>query len=358
MARSDDAWLTRERVLVLVLVAATVIALYVCSLLARPFLPALTWALALAVVTHPLYDWLAQRITSENLAAIVAVFLVTALIVAPAVLVTDQVVGQAASVIQNVQEGTVQEKWNQALSSNPWLARVAGWLTDHVDFEGEFERASSSIASRAGGLVRRSFNVAIQIAILPFVLFFFFRDRSRFLRALRSLVPLSNREASEVFQRVNDTIHAMIFGNIVVAIIQGSLGGLMFWWLGLPAPILWSVVMSIVSMIPNLGAFVVWAPAAAFLAISGSWTKAIILVAWGGLMVGLIDNLLYPFLVGNRLRLHTLLVFFAILGGVYVFGASGLILGPVTLAVTLALVDIWRRRTAEGRAAEDIPVTR
>ena len=181
--------------------SATVIALYVCALLVRPFLPAVTWALALAVVTHRLYDWLSTRIDSENLTAGVAVFLVTVLIVAPAVWVTDQIVDQATQVIKEVQAGTVQEKWNRVLESTPWLARITGWLTEHVDFQGEMERASSSIASSAGGFVRRSFDVAIQVVILPFVLFFFFRDRSRFMRALRSLAAI-------VRQQRFDLLHA------------------------------------------------------------------------------------------------------------------------------------------------------
>jgi predicted PurR-regulated permease PerM len=126
----------------------------------------------------------------------------------------------------------------------------------------------------------------------------------------------------------------------------------MFWWLGLPTPLVWGMVMALLAVVPILGAFVVWIPAAVFLALEGHWAKALILTGWGGIVIALIDNLLYPVLVGERLRLHTLLVFIAILGGLTLFGASGLILGPVVLAVTLALVDVWRWRTAGGRSVE------
>ena len=353
-----EGWLTRERVLVLALLGATILALYGCFLLLQPFLPSITWALALAVITHPLYGWLSRRTGSANLAAGLAVLLVCAVIVAPAVWVTDRIVEQAANLIDNVQSGEAQQKWDELLNRTPWLASAATWITSHVDFQGELKRASASIASQAGNLLRRSLTVAIQFVLLPFVLFFLFRDKSAFLNAVRSLVPLSNRETTEVFTRISDTIHAQIFGTILVSIIQGTLGGLMFWWLALPAPILWAVVMSFCAMVPTLGTFAVWGPAALFLAISGQWAQALILTAWGGLAVGLIDNLLYPFLVGNRLRLHTLLVFFAIVGGVAAFGGSGLILGPVILSLSVALVDIWRRRTAEGRAAEELPLMR
>ena len=195
--------------------------------------------------------------------------------------------------------------------------------------------------------------MVVELLITLFTLFFFFRDRRAVLRAVRSLVPLSEAETDKVFLRVADTVYATIYGTIVVAVVQGALGGLIFWWLGLPAPLLWGAVMGLLAIVPVLGPFVVWVPAAIFLALEGSWGKALILTAWGVLVIATIDNLLYPALVGKKLRLHTLPVFFAILGGLALFGASGLILGPVTLAVTVALLEVWRRRTAGGRAAEE-----
>jgi predicted PurR-regulated permease PerM len=127
--------------------------------------------------------------------------------------------------------------------------------------------------------------------------------------------------------------------------VQGTLGGIVFWLLGLPAPLLWGFAMFLLSLVPTLGAFVVWVPATAYLALSGSLGKAAILAAWGLGVVATIDNLLYPFLVGTRLRLHTLTAFVAVVGGVFAFGASGLVIGPVVVAVALALAPLWRRRT-------------
>ena len=148
-----------------------------------------------------------------------------------------------------------------------------------------------------------------------------------------------------LFSRVGDIVHATIYGTLAVAAVQGTLGGLMFWWLGLPAPALWGLVMGALAVVPVLGAFVVWIPATLFLALDGSWGKALILASWGGVLVGGIDNVIYPILVGNRLKLHTIPAFMAIVGGLIVFGPSGLILGPVTLTVTVLLLEIWRSRT-------------
>jgi predicted PurR-regulated permease PerM len=127
---------------------------------------------------------------------------------------------------------------------------------------------------------------------------------------------------------------------------------LIFWWLGLPAPVLWGMVMALLATVPNMGAFIVWAPTAAGLALQGDTQSAIILAVWGLTAISLIDNLLYPVMVGSRLRMHSALVFFSVLGGLFVFGVAGLILGPVTFALAQALIEIWRRRTAHGQAAE------
>jgi predicted PurR-regulated permease PerM len=147
-------------------------------------------------------------------------------------------------------------------------------------------------------------------------------------------------------------VRASVFGTLLVATIQGVLGGLMFWWLGLPAPLLWGAVMCLLSVLPLLGASIVWIPAAVLLVMEGSWEKALILTVWGSVVVALIDNLLYPIFVGSKLRLHTLLTFIAIVGGLFAFGASGLVLGPLVLAVALAALEIWHERTAAGQAAD------
>lgn len=350
---AETGWLTRERALGLVLVIATALAFYLCYRLVRPFLPALAWALALAVVAHPLHRWVARRIQQTNIAAGLSVVIVMIILVAPVLFVTERLVREAASGVEMMSAGTATGRWRAAVERNPQLAPILHWVETQIDVQGEAQRAAEALTSRLSSFVTGSIWMMVELLITLFTLFFFFRDRRVILRAMRSLVPLSEAETDDVFGRVADTIYATIYGTLVVAIVQGTLGGLIFWWLGLPAPLLWGVVMALMAMVPVLGPFVVWVPAAVFLALEGSWGKALILTAWGLLVIAVIDNLLYPVLVGKKLRLHTLPVFLAILGGLALFGASGLILGPVTLAVTVALLDVWRRRTSGGRAAED-----
>jgi predicted PurR-regulated permease PerM len=137
-------------------------------------------------------------------------------------------------------------------------------------------------------------------------------------------------------------ISASVNGVIVIALIQGTLGGLMFAVLGVPSPLLWGVIMTVLSMIPMVGSGVVWLPTAVVFLVTGHWAKAAILAAWGVLAIGTVDNFLRPRLVGGRTQMHPLLIFFAVLGGLQVFGIVGLLLGPVVVAITMALLAVFR----------------
>jgi predicted PurR-regulated permease PerM len=349
--RNGD-WLTRERVLVIVLAAVTGIAFYICYQLAEPFLSPLTWALALAVVAHPVHRWIGKRMKAKTLAAALAVLVVTVALIVPVVFVVREIAHEAAAGVEKVKNEATEGRWRKAVEANPRFAGTLKWIEREVNVKEEVERASKWIMNNVGKIVSGSISVVTGLLVTLFLLFYFFRDQERILGALKGLVPLSRPEADEVIKRIRDTIHAIVNGTLVVALIQGILGGLMFWGLGLPSPLLWGAVMAVLSVLPFFGAAIVWVPAAVFLALEGDWNKALILTAWGSIVVALIDNLLYPVLVKSRLRLHTVPVFISIVGGLLYFGAAGVVLGPVALAVAAALIDIWRRRTAAGHAAE------
>ena len=350
--QAEDGWWSRERVLVLALFIATALAFYLCYLLAYPFLPALAWALTLAVVAHPLHDWIARRIFRPNLAAVLAVLLVATTVVAPGLFVTQRLVRESMKVVETIETEAVSGRWQAIIQRNPQLAPILKRIEAQMDLRNAVEGAANLVTERFSSFVGGSVWFVGELLITFFFLFYFLRDRRLALNALKSIIPLSDAENEQVFQRVAETIYATVYGTLAVALVQGFLGGLVFWWLGIATPFLWGVVMALLAVVPMLGAFVVWLPVAGFLALEGSWGKALFLIAWGGIVIALIDNLLYPVLVGKRLRLHTLPVFVAMLGGLVVFGASGIILGPVVLAITAALIEVWRRRTAGGRAAE------
>jgi predicted PurR-regulated permease PerM len=155
-------------------------------------------------------------------------------------------------------------------------------------------------------------------------------------------LPLSNHQSEAILARVNQVVSASVYGVVTIAMLQGLLAGLAFWMLGVPSPILWAVVLAFVCMIPIAGSFFVWLPASIYLMLTGHWTKAILLILWGALVISTIDNFLRPKLIKNQTKLHELFVFFSVLGGMSVFGLLGIVLGPVVLAITLGLLDTFK----------------
>jgi predicted PurR-regulated permease PerM len=327
--------------------AAAGFGLYLSYLLTVPFLPALTWALVLSVVFAPAHGRIEARIRHRNAAALISVAAVAVLVVVPLVFVAQQLVRETANGAVYLESALRAGVWRETISSYPNIARAAAWLEQQLDPAGTVAGIAAWLAPHSTSLLRSSVGQLVNAVLIFYLLFFFLRDRQAALRALQSLSSLSLAETSYVIGRFADTIHATVFGTLVMAVVQGALSGLMFWWLDLPLPLLWGTVMGILAIVPVLGAFVVWVPAAIFLALAGEWGKALILTVWGGGVVASIDNILYPMLVGNRLKLHTVPALIGAFGGIIVFGASGLVLGPATIAVTLALLEILKKRFSE-----------
>ena len=339
-------WGSRNHVHTLVLMAVTVVGIYFCYRLAAPFFPALALALALAVLFAPLHRWLESKVKYPNLAATISVLVVAVMVVMPAMFVAERIIGEAARGAETIKTMVESGEWRRALKTHPFIAPFGHWIERQFDLPGMVKTATSWLTNTGASFVRGSVLQLIGIVLTFYILFYFLRDRGAALESLRSLSPLSEADMNRLFDDVIDTVHATLYGTLAVAVVQGTLGGLMFWWLGLPAPLLWGIVMGLLAVVPVLGAFVIWIPAAIFLVLEGSGGKALLLTLWGGIVVGGIDNLLYPILVGRRLKMHTVLAFISIVGGLIVFGPSGLILGPVIFTVTRLLLEIWSSRNA------------
>jgi predicted PurR-regulated permease PerM len=346
-------WLSKERAQTLVLIAATAIAFYVCYRIVFPFIPSITWAMALAITGYPLNKWLVERTERPTLAAGLAVLIIGVIVIAPGIFLAQTLVRQIGKGAEAVKAQTESGQWRDTIESNPKLAAIVNRIEPYVDIRSTAEQAAGATASQVSAFVGGVLWVVAQLVITFFTLFYLFRDKRDILKIVRSFMPLSQSETDKMFSRVSNTVYATIYGSISVSLVQGLLGGLMFWWLGLPAPLLWGSVMFLLSLIPVLGAPVVWIPVSIYLALTGDWGKALILAGWGLVVIGSIDNLLYPVLVGDRVRLHPLLVFFSVIGGLALIGAAGLILGPIAVVITGMLIEVWRQRTAEDYTVEE-----
>jgi predicted PurR-regulated permease PerM len=343
----DSTLGSHRQVHMLLLMAVTVAGLYLCYRLAAPFIPAMAGALALAVLFVPLHRRLEQRLGSGNIAAGTCVLVVAVLVAVPLLLIAGRLLGELGRGAQAVQDVIDSGTWRAVFERNPLLAPVGQWLDRQLDLRAVVAPAISWLTSAGASVLQGSVLQAIGAVLVFYLLFYMLRDRAAALQALRSLSPLSEADMSRLFSEVSDTVHATVYGTLVVAAIQGTLGGLMFWWLDLPEPLLWGVVRGALAVVPVLGAFVIWVPVAIFLALEGHVGHALLLAVWGAVVVGGIDNLLYPMLVGQRLKMHTIVAFVSIVGGLIVFGPSGLILGPVVFTVTRLLLEVWKRPTLE-----------
>jgi predicted PurR-regulated permease PerM len=349
---------TGARLRLFALVALTVVLIGLCVLLAVPFLPSITWGVALAILAWPVHLWIARRVARPGLAAALSSAVVVAVILGTGLFVTYQLAREAGSAVKRVQRESAEGDLREKAAEVPVLGRAVAWMERvGLDVGAEARKLIESYTRGASDIARGSAAAVIQFLVAVFILYYLFLDRAVFLNGLRDLLPLSRAESSYLFTRAADSVHGMLYATVVTSLIDAAGGGLVFWAVGLPAPVLWAVVMFLLSLLPVLGAGLVWVPAAAYLALTGRWLAAAALVGWGLLTFVIVDNALYARLAGERMRMHQVPALIAFLGGLAVFGISGVILGPAILAVTMALLEVWKRRLigAEGsRAVSEI----
>ena len=221
-----------------------------------------------------------------------------------------------------------------------WMDRV------NVDVDAQLRKLISAYTQDMSYVIQGSVMGIIQFVVAVFIMFHFLKDRGNILEGVRTLLPLSRDESDRVFKSVADSVHANLYATLVTSLIDAVGGGLIFWLLGLPSPVTWGVVMFILSVLPLLGTFLIWAAAAFYLALVGNWPGALALVAWGVVSWCITDNIIYVRIAGDRMRMHQVPALIAFLGGLAVFGMSGMIIGPAIAAATMAILALWRNRAA------------
>ena len=284
---------TFRQLSLLMLIALTVLFLYLSYRLVEPFLPPLASALALAVLLAPLNRALVAETGQAGLSAFFCVVFAVLAVALPLFLLGQQIVVQAGDATSHLAHLFDTGAWRELFPSNGWIAEAIEWIERRFrlpDFAG---RTSDWVANQLPGIVQGSGEQIVATIVMLYLLFYMMRDRRAALAILATVSPFTRHEMSALYVRIADTIRATVFGTVAVAMIQGILGGVMFAILGLPAPLLWGFVMGIFAIVPVLGTFVVWAPAVVLLISMGAMTKALILLGWSLLVVGTIDNLLY-----------------------------------------------------------------
>jgi predicted PurR-regulated permease PerM len=322
----------------------TLIIVAVCIVILYPFLLAITGAIVFAVTTQRPYNWLARKIRNPNACAALALILVILCIIIPSFFIGQDLVVGTGTLIDFLRSDVPQRTVTGFLAKYPTIASDLQNITSNLDIQSAVRATAAYIGSLLAGLLANSFRTVIQTVIMLFILFFLYRDRDLAISFARSLLPLSERETDELLENARLTIYATAFGRLAIAAVQAILAGLSFWVLGVPNALLWTLATFIVAILPAVGVGIVWIPVALYLGFTGNWGKAALLAVWGTFVLSTIDNFLYPVLVGSKISQHTVTILLGMLGGVAIFGVSGLILGPVVFTIATTLLDFWRRR--------------
>jgi predicted PurR-regulated permease PerM len=344
----NQNWLVTVFFFVLLLVI-----LYVAYLIFSPFLQAVAWAAILAMIVYPVYEWLLKVLKGRaTLASLILTILIVFLIVVPAMRVSV-FLSQETVELAKTMRSSVSSTQFEALKARPWVQRlIESW--ESVAAELEFfdidlgqsaaqgaQVASGFLASQITDVAQNVFLFAVNFVIALFTLFFMLRDGKVLVNKIHSLLPMDQVHKDHLFQNIVNALFAVIHGALITAIIQGLLAGLGYWMLDVPFAIVLAVTTAFTALFPIGGSFLVWFPTALYLGfVQGSMWQGIALFLWGALIVGSIDNFLKPILIGNRLRLPVLILFFSILGGLKLFGIIGLILGPMIVTLLFALLDL------------------
>jgi predicted PurR-regulated permease PerM len=326
------------------------------ALILWPVYAAILWGIITAIVFVPVYRQLLRSMPNRRtLAAVLTVLIILVVVILPLALITVALLQEASSVYASIESGELNftRYFEQVFEALPdWASNLLARF-GLTNLGAVLQKLSLGLTAGSQFLTAQIINVGqntvnfvISLFLMLYLLFFLLRDGNELLRRVREAIPLPAEQKRALFDKFTVVIRATVKGNIVVAIAQGALGGLIFWFLGIHAPLLWAVLMAFLSLVPAVGAGLVWLPVALFFLITGATWQGIVLIAYGVLVISVVDNLLRPILVGQDTKLPDYVVLFSTLGGISIFGINGFVLGPVIAAMFMAVWHIFSGNAA------------
>lgn len=329
----------------------------------KPFLPALFTGAIIAYLSYPLYEKALKYIKNKNFALFIVTIFITLLFTVPFILVLGLVSKEAYSTYTTLSQHNIGTNFLKIICKDEsWLScRAAksfvGFLPENdLDYylQVTIKKITGFIIDNVSKFVASIPSILLNFFVMIFVVYYLLKDGEIITRRIKNILPLKESHKQHVFDKFHHITSAVFYGNISVAMLQGIIGGVGFWVLGVQSPILWGFVMVLFALIPYFGTAIIWLPAALNLIFVGylqndsSYTiRGIALIAYGILVISSIDNILKPSLIGTKGRVHPILVLLGVLGGLSLFGFIGVILGPVMLALLMTFVDIYEEEKAE-----------
>ncbi len=324
-----------------------------------PFYGAVFWGVVMSIMFAPLYRRLLKPFKQRrNWAAVSTLLVIMVMVILPMSLISGLLVQEGSAVVQKIQSGELSfgRYFGQIVAALP------DWLTSLLDRMGignlgalqqkiaaGLTQGSQFIAAHALNIGQNAFDFVVSFFIMLYLMFFLLRDGGVLSQRIREAIPLDTHHKRELFTKFTTVVRATVKGNVVVAVAQGALGGLAFWFLGIHAPVLWAVLMAFLSLLPAIGAGLIWGPVAVYFLVTGHVWEGLVLVAYGVMVIGLVDNVLRPVLVGKDTKMPDYVVLISTLGGMAIFGLNGFVIGPVIAAMFMAVWDIFIVSRKQGR---------
>jgi predicted PurR-regulated permease PerM len=331
-------------------------------LIIRPFVGPILWAALLALMLFPINRKLRAMLRGSTLAAFALTFASVLVLVVPATVLGIVFGRQAADLVGQLQTSAaeLQIQGPNDVLQIPAVERTIQWAGSVLPVTSEQITSSlvsagqqviQSVLSLGGSLFASAVGTLVAIVLALFLLFFFLRDGETMIARTMALVPLDDRRKALLVTHLSNVIQAIVLGSLVTALAQGTLVGVAFALVGLPSAIVFAVLATVASIIPIVGTTIVWVPASLYLGLTGRWGAALFMVIWSVAVVSSADNVIRPLFISSRAKITTLPVFIGLLGGIGAFGAIGIFLGPVIIALVLALFEFAEEALAEQRAA-------
>ncbi|NYT61433.1 AI-2E family transporter [Alcaligenaceae bacterium] len=335
------------RTFLLMLAAATVAFIWILL----PYYGAIFWSAILAIVFSPLHRRLLSKMSgSPNLAAFATLMIIVLIVIIPLILASGALVQEGAAIYKRISSGELNlgDYFQQIVSALPpsvhsMLDRfgVGDIFSLREKLSAIALEGSKFLASQAVNVGQNTFEFLIGLGVMLYILYFLLRDGSRLAHHSKQLIPLSEEHKQHLFRKFATVVRATVKGNIAVAITQGALGGVMFWFLGIQGALLWGVIMAFLSLLPAVGAALIWAPVAIYFLVTGAIWQGVILSLFGVIVIGLVDNILRPLLVGKDTKIPDYIILISTLGGLSVFGLNGFVIGPLFAALFIACWDLF-----------------
>ena len=322
---------------------------YLSYEIVSPFLTPITWAIVFSVVFYPVFAFISRYVRVNFIASSLTVLIILVVIIAPLTYMFILLTGE------------LQKLGDHANSPGP---EIVGEIFDRLKTYAHFEKLSSLIGEenmptadqvtdnikKIGKVLVENLSVritnviyvAINFLFMIFTIFFLFMDGPGFLTKVKDYMPFSEEQKNRLATQMKDMIASTVYGGVIVAIIQGLLGGIGFYFIGISSPVLWGIAMSVMSFVPLLGTLSIWGPASVYLISQGDYLHGVGLFLFGTLVISMVDNILKPLIIGSRTKMPAIVIFFSVLGGIKAFGIIGLIMGPLIMAVFVSVFEIFR----------------